>query len=321
MPEQQVTIEDQELDTEDSSELVPAAKVFALAPRYAGALTASSAMDRLATMEDAIEIIQRKEKIIQAVRQAALKLTSPRDWVQMLGKNMPVEEATCLLTSSGARKIGPQLYGIALVEPGPVDSQGVLAPIEQRGEDDEVSFTLFATAIVGLTGETIPRLTASRSSSEKFIGRGGLDTTSALVARGDLTEAVKTLLYTKAVRVGAGMGSVPVKELAAAWKGTDKKIDYIPKGSGFGSSSQRQAQAVASEDVKAGVKKLADEIFARVGGDADAARRLTTEITAGKNFAGFDDVRKISKKWQLENAWGKLKKHAVHGDGNGENGD
>lgn len=309
MPNEETIDIEQDLE---GVELVPAAESMQLA---VATPASASPLARLAAMENALEVIERQEAIVTTIRKSALRLTSPADWVRMKGKHEPDEQAFCLLKSSGARKIGPQFYAIALTEVGPVDGQGVLRPIEEKGEDGEVRFTLFGTAHVGLTGETIRGLKGSRSSSEQFIGRGGLETTSPLVARGDLAEACNSLLYTKAVRVGAGMKSVPVRELVDAWKGTDKKVEYITKGSGFGSATDRAASAVASDDVKTARTKLGNEILSRTGGDKEAARKVLKEITSNlPKFGGFDSIERLAQDWQVANAMAKLKTHDIFGD-------
>lgn len=296
---------------DEDVDLVPASTATALmVPRGD-----QSPLAALAEMEHGLKVMERRAQILDDIRRAALRITDPRDWVQAKGKNDEATEAVCLLTNSGARKIAPY-YGITVHNVRPA-SQGVPEPVQEKGEEGEVTFTLWADIFVGLTREEAIGVRASRSTSEQFIGRGGLDTTSALVAKGDIVNAVYTLLFSKAVRIGAGMKNVPVRELAEAWKGTDKKVDSIPRGSGFGTSSQRGASSVTSDDIKAEQEKLRAEILRRVGGSEEDAKALLKDITLWTGKDGKDrystHVSQITKEYPLKKAWEALEKHPTFG--------
>lgn len=310
------TVEKQEtlFDVADDEgvELVPASSAAALPMARSG----DSPLAVLAEMEHGLKIMERRAQILDEIRRAALRITDPRDWVQAKGKHDEEAAAVCLLTNSGARKIAPY-YGITVHNVRPVSPQGVPEPHQEKGEEGEVMFTLWGDVFVGLTREEALGIKASRATSEQFIGRGGLDTTTALVAKSDITNACYTLLFSKAVRIGAGMKNVPVRELAEAWKGSDKKVEQIPRGSGFGSSSQRGASAVASGDVKAEQEKLRDEILRRVGGSESDAKELLKEITVWTGKDGKErfatHVSQLAQEFQIKKAWEALEKHPTFG--------
>lgn len=299
-------------EEEEEVQLMPASQSVAMMTSRG-----ESPLSTLAAMEHGLAIMKRRADILDQVRLAALRITDPRDWVQSKGKNDAQEDAVCLLAASGARKIAPY-YGIEVFNVRPLDQSGSPAPIESKGEDGEVMYTLYFDLSVGLTKEVAYGLQASRSTSEQFIGRGGLESTSALVAKADITNAVYTLACTKGVRIGGAMKNVPVRELAAAWANTDKKIESIPRGSGFGTSSDRGAQSVTSEGMKEEQEKLRKEILARVGGDNSAARDLLKEITLWKGKDGKErwasSVTEIIKDYPMKLAWEKLREHETFGD-------
>lgn len=296
------------LGPDENVEIVPASSVVNLPQQ----LAPTGQLDALSALDNVLEVLKRQADGLVQVREAALNMTDPMDWVAMKGKHDSEEDATCLLRASGATKIN-KFYRVGLTRVWPTDQQGTLKPEEVKGEGGEILITVYAEAYIGLTGETILGLQASRASSEKFIGRGGLDTTSPLVARADLIQSCVTLLMTKAVRA-AGFKSVPVRELEKVWKG-QKKISSIPRGSGFGTSTERGASAVTTDDVKSARKKLGDEVLARVGGAVDDARKLLKDITSNPpKFDGFDTVERLTQDWQISNAWDKLRSHPVFGD-------
>ena len=152
---------------------------------------------------------------------------------------------------------------------------------------------------------------AARSSKEQFIGRGGLDTTSALVALSDLRLSCSTLTLTKSARILGAMTRLALDVLKKA--GID--IEQCRKGHGYGTASDRGGRAVASDETKKGSKDLWNEILLRVGGDTGAARTLLKDVSSDPpKFAGFDSHDRLTEDWQIEKAWRKLKTHQVFGD-------
>jgi len=291
--------------TTPTSPLVRASEAVAT-PAAAG----QTGLLALASCGDALQRITRAEEILKQIRAAALRLTGPRDWVAMKGKGATDETATCLLTSSGARRIAP-LYGVTCSPAEPRTSVGTFSPEVEQGEDGEVQVGAWCQARSALTGEEVT-VSISRSNIEDFIGRQGVKRfKGTLVAKSDLVQSCHSGLHTKAVRELAGMKSVPIAELLAV----GLKFDEITKGSGFGSASDREASAVTSGEVKASRKALADDIMQRVGGDKELARDLCKWATANPpKFDGFDSVERLTKDWQVENAMKKLKTHEVFGD-------
>lgn len=266
-------------------------------------------VSQLQLMDDAEVIFKRRCALLEACQTMAIRATRPEDWVLSKSKS---GETTAMLCAPGAQVVA-QHYGIEVVNIRPRGPRGEFRPEERRGENGELSLTAWCDAISHITGKSIEGIEASRSSKEDFTGRSDATGASKLVQLNDLRSSLYTLLLTKSCRILAGLSRVPVETLDAAWEGTTKSSDRCRKGSGFGSGSARAAAGVSEVDAKAR-KELADELLRRTGGDKQAAKDVLKEITAGKNFAGFDTTERITKSWQLENAWSKLKEHPVFGD-------
>lgn len=309
----QTTIEEDPTVTVEAKPeaLVLASEVMAppaTIPRQSGLMA-------LASQPDALQLIKTQEEILRQIRLASLRLTGPGDWVAMKQQGAADATATCLLRNSGARKIA-HLWMVSVTAAQPTTATGKFDPEITKGEDGEVQVTAWCEATSGLTGETI-QVTANRSNLEDFVGRGVQKKfKDTLVGRADLKQSVHTALHTISVRNLAGMKSVPIADLIAV----NLKFDEITKGSGFGTGSDRGASAVTSEDDKASRDKLRDEIMRRVGGDKAAARDLLKNISSGPNFDGFDSIDRLTKDWQIKNAWSALKTHEVFGDAAQGNG-
>ena len=271
-------------------------------------------LDRLQHRAPNDTTIEARAKTIAALRFAALRGTNPEDWVLF---RQDTEEVG-MLRGSGVPGIA-QLYGISH-RIWPRDERGNLAPVraplsDQPGGPYALSvFVLAKSEVTGIEAE----FTAERRSDEQFTGRQ-VNEKMEIVARGgvaanpgDLVSALLSLARVKSVRVIGGFARVPRAELEAAWAGTGKSFDRTAKGHGYGTSTERQATAVAGEDVLASRAKLRDEILRCVGGDSAAAKKLCKEITANKDFGGFDTVDRLTKDWQVERAWKALQAHPIY---------
>lgn len=266
-----------------------------------------SFIDRLASEpERAMEGFRVRAQLIEACRIGAISATSPVDWVLSKGRD---DVATAMLCASGAQVVS-LYFGIKVKNMRPV-VDGIFQPKKEIDpETGEVHYQCWFDAKSTVTGQEIFDVEAGRSSKEQFVGRGGLDTTSALVALSDLRLSCSTLALTKSARILGALTRLAIDVLKKA--GID--IEQCRKGHGYGTATERGAQTVASGDVKARAKKLGEDILARVSGDVEAARGLLKEISAGKNFAGFESVERFTIAWQLDNAEAKLKAHQVFGD-------
>lgn len=259
-------------------------------------------IDTLAGMQKAKEIFAMRADLMTSARTVALGSTNPSDWVLSKDREGRI---FAMPTASACDKIA-DLYGISIENVRPVGTHGQFEP-EVIEDDKGYTVRAWCDAFSKTTGRKVYALEASRSSTEQFLGRPG--------NKNDHRSAVWTLLRTKATRVLSGCGRVPGEVLAQSWEGDPwKKIDDCTKGHGFGTSRDRAATAETPEDVQRERTKLGKEILARVGGDKGAAKKLLKEITAGKGFDGFDSIERMTKDWQVKNAWARLKSHATFGD-------
>jgi hypothetical protein len=271
--------------------------------------------DKLARLEDGLLFLQKRAETFDRAHLLAIRRTEPEHWVLFKDKQGNVN---AMLTAPGAPLVA-EVYGIQILNPRPLDEAGNFKPEKVTGEGQLYGYRAWADARSGLTGRYVQAIEAFRASNEDFTGRSAISSTPAIVRDADLRASVFTLLLTKAVRVLGNCTRVPPAMLARAWEGTGKSVDNCRHGSGFGSSSERQTQAITPEALKAEQVKLGNEILARVGGDTDAAKKLCLEITSNpdKDFRGFDSVARLAQDWQIANAWKRLKAHPVFGDQNG----
>jgi hypothetical protein len=193
----------------------------------------SLSTEGLAFRADGVQALERAIELLKRGRKAMLGLTDPADWVAQ--KTMP---PTAMLCNSGALKIAP-LLGIQLE---PVPSATDLTPAEET-IDGKRAYTVRALYSSRLLGICKQEIEATRREDEDFTGRmldGERNFTRKSESKasgydGDLRNATRTLLLTKAVRK-CGFSKVPIADLEEAWQGSRKKADQLQGGHGFGSS-------------------------------------------------------------------------------------
>lgn len=269
--------------------------------------------------ERVAEIVKGKINALTEIRRAALRATSPQDWVLFKDRDENVKAHLC---DSGARKVA-QFYGISVGNvrvrgkdgwlpakdhvPTPWPVPDALLTDEQRTSGVKLhAVYLCVDGFSRVTGDVVRDVVFGRRTDEQFIGRADrLD---------DLVKSTRTGADAKVCRILAGMTAVESWELEEVWQGSRKSLDGCRKGHGYGTSSERGASKVAEEGVADAAEQLWNEIVARVGGDDNAAKSLLKEVTAGKNFAGFTQYKRMTKDWQVENAWKALRKHPTFGD-------
>jgi hypothetical protein len=279
------------------------------------ALYERSQRDLITTLqgqEQAIEIVKRRGELLDTAYYVGLKRTRPTDWVV---SRTPDGKEIATLCASGAHAIAP-VYGIRIQDVRPQNNLGEFLPREEKAPNGARVLRAWCDAFCGMTGGHVEALEASRRSDEDFTGRS-VDEKGNIVRRdgvqaldSDLRAAVWTLLFTKAVRVLAGMSKVPVAHLAKAWDDTDKTVADIPKGHGYGSSTERKAEDASDEDVASMREALTKRMLSFTGGDSSEASALLVTLTSNpdKNFKGFSSVGRLTKKWQFDRCNEKLAK-------------
>jgi hypothetical protein len=258
--------------------------------------------------EDPAAMMERVAQGMEAIRTTLICFTTSQDWVRRKGRDREPDRFT--LKKSGAMKIAAAI-GLSL-DVYPRDERGLIDPI--RDEDgDEVRFTLWANAAATFFQRRIDGISASRSTSESFAGRGAVRGTTKLVKESDLREAVVAKLWTKAVCAFVGIGALTASELDAVGVNTAE----VAQGQGFGSAAERrrggkqpETGAKTTDDPLAVAKaELGEAILGCVNGDKGAARGLLSELTAQK-ATSIGDLKTMDAVEAAEEA---LLKHPTFG--------
>lgn len=184
--------------------------------------------DLSARKGEGIEIIEARALVLQTLRTASIRATSPEDWVLF---KSPDGRITGYLQDCGADRVR-DLYGIEIYN--------VSSPEKVAGTEPHVfHYLITGDGRCKITQQTVENIEGGRSSTDDFCrGKSGIDL--ALTVR----KAARANLDGGITRELAGMKSVPIDELIAAWKGTDKKTDHCRLGRGFGGRAERQGAAM-----------------------------------------------------------------------------
>jgi len=251
-----------------------------------------------------------RESALAKMRAVAIKSTHAFDWTLYKDKENRVVGVP---RDSAAVQIRKWL-GISIFNHRPI-SNGIPEPrvtVEKIQEADGVRevtvVEMWADGACNLTGETVESIYYAVRSDKGFTGSG---------TRQDLIASCRTGLDTKVTRILSGLRKVPEDVLVAA--GIDVKKSH--GGMGFGTSADRGAQRVAEAGVAEDAKGLWEEIMRRVGGSISDAKALCKDVTKGDKpgpdgriFPGWDSIDRLTRDWQVKNAWKALRAHPVFGD-------
>lgn len=181
--------------------------------------------------ERGVEIVQQRLQIFNTMRVASIQLTMPNDWTLFRSTDGGVERISGFLGDQGCDRI-KKLWGIQ------VTNIGTMERIEDDKHPGEFAYRITGDGTCGLTGEAVFDMEGIRYSTEKYATEKpeGIQRVVAVqkAARANLDGGITREL--------AGMKSVPIEELDAAWnsaKDTWKKSSLCNKGRGFGSKDQR----------------------------------------------------------------------------------
>jgi len=177
---------------------------------------------------EGLAIIEARAKILETLRKAAIRATSPEDWLLFRDK---VGAVIGYLQDCGCDRVR-DLYGIEV--------QNVGRPEKVSGEDGE-SFTylIMGGGYCGITHQTVESIEGGRSSNDDFVrDKHGVELELAV------RKAARANLDGNITRELAGLKSVPLGELNEAWKDSNKTSADCRLGRGFGSGAERQGADV-----------------------------------------------------------------------------
>jgi hypothetical protein len=181
---------------------------------------------------EAMEVIEARVQIIETLRKAAIRMTSPEDWLLFKSPEEQGGQTVGYLQDAGADRVR-DLWGIEVF--------GVSIPEKVVGNDPAVfHYLIRGSGRCKLTRQVIEEVEGGRSSTDDFCkGKTGLELELAVrkAARANLDGGITREL--------AGMKSVPIADLEAAWVGTPKKIEHCRRGRGFGTRDERVGGASA----------------------------------------------------------------------------
>lgn len=283
------------------------------------ALRENSLILSITSGQDATDLIQKRMKNLVQLRRAAFFLSSPSDWV--LFRDLDGNEFAMLAGDSRERIC--DMLGISTSLARPVDDLGNFAPMAVESPDGQKGIRAWCDARCALMVRELLNIEATIWEDEDFTGRkGGRDHRPSLMTR----------LRAKAVRIFAGASRVPASELTDIFGGEEWK-SKARKGHGYGSSADRQAEGVSETGLETAKQELREEILRFAAGDQNTAKAILKRITSypaytskktGKDvkaFAGMESVERFTKKWQIENAWDKLRndtEYQAWNEGGGE---
>lgn len=192
--------------------------------RHPGAPTT---ITELATLKGgAVEVIEARVTVLETLRRASIRATSPADWLLFKSPEEQGGQIVGYLQDCGADRVR-DLYGIEIFD--------VSRPEKVSGQDPLVfTYLISGSGRCKITGQILENVEGGRSSTDDFCrGKTGIELELAVrkAARANLDGGITREL--------AGMKSVPVADIEAAWVGTTKKIADCRRGRGFGTAGER----------------------------------------------------------------------------------
>ncbi len=236
---------------------------------------------------------------------ASVKATRPEDWIDQGGK--------AYLQATGVERLAP-MWGLVF---------GKYTVEKEVHEDGEYSYVVRGPIMSRRTGVIYGEIVGGRSSSDPFFDEfdekrpEGWNDLSVGEKESwkrahrippdplDVRKAAVTNWTTRGASMLMGMRGLTTTFVQAT--GEFAEVAKVAFGSGG------KGGDTAPADIKAARTQLANDVMAAVGGDVANAKQLSKDITAGKNFAGFDSVERLNQAWQVENARKKLDAHPVFG--------
>lgn len=175
---------------------------------------------------EAIEIIEARVMVLETLRKAAIRATHPEDWILFKAPDDQGGQIVGYLQDCGCDRVR-DIWGIEVYD--------LSRPEKIAGNTpDAFNYIVGGSGRCKLTRQVVEDMEGGRSSLDDFCkGKTGADL--ELTVR----KAARANLDGNITRELAGMKSVPLQEIEAAWAGTNKKADRCRRGRGFGSRDER----------------------------------------------------------------------------------
>jgi len=175
---------------------------------------------------EALEVIDARVQVIATLRKASIRATHPEDWLLFKAPEEQGGQVVGYLQDAGADRVR-DLWGIEV--------RNVSKPEKITGNDPAVfHYLITGDGYCKLTRQEVVAIEGGRSSTDDFVkGKTGVEL--ELLVR----KAARANLDGNITRELAGMKSVPIGELQAAWAGTTKRVEACRLGRGFGTHSER----------------------------------------------------------------------------------
>jgi hypothetical protein len=181
---------------------------------------------------EALEVIEARIQVLETLRKAAIRATSPEDWLLFKAKD---NSEIGYLQDCGADRVR-DLYGIEIFN--------VSAPEKVAGvEPGQFHYIISGSGRCKLTRQTVENMEGGRSSTDDFCK----DKKGAQQEL-DVRKAARANLDGNITRELAGLKNVPLQELVTAWSGSNKKVANCHRGRGYGAGVERQAAVVHEGD-------------------------------------------------------------------------
>lgn len=173
--------------------------------------------------EQGKEILEARIEIMETARRAAIRGTSPEDWILNKAKDGSV---LGYLQDVGCQRPSIEIFGIRITPTS--------KPQKIPQPDGSFVYVMSGDGFCTLTGKQVLEMEGGRSSNDDNV-RGKKAAELDLAVR----KNCRANMDGRIIRKLAGLGNVPVQELVDCWKGTNKTVERCVKAHGFGSQAER----------------------------------------------------------------------------------